>query len=813
MNIRDLVCIALLVGSVPSNAQQRHMKIWYDQPAPVEVTADMAAKGVKAVAPATKRQLKGSVWENYSLPLGNSSLGVTLLQAASVDRMVINEKSLWKGGPNTGSGPATYWHMNPNSARHLPEIRQAYLDGKDHKADSLTRIYFSGPQSEGDEKADTLHFGTFTPMGECFLQMALDENESRDFYRDLSIDDAVSHVSFTNGGVKYRRSYFVSYPDQVYVVRLEANKCGKQTFEWFYQPHPHAAGVWKVEQGALVYTAKLNNNGLEYAIRVKAVNKGGKVEYGDGRIKVKGADRVDLIFAAATSYVINKHPDFADPFTYYGQDPVEITRQRLANATQLGYKGLLDRHVVDYRGLYSRLSLSLNPDEKFLDMPTDKRIDAYRTGNADSYLETLYYQFGRYMVIASSRGATLPANLQGLWANDLRGPWNVDYHNNINIQMNYWPVCSANLSECFQPLVEYLQMIYEPGKRTAKAMYDARGWTANISTNIYGFTGPSMSGQMEWNLAAINGPWLATHLWEYYDYTRDIDYLRNTAYPLLAESARFVADYLWLQPNGRYTAAPSCSPEHGPIDRGATFANAVAAELLADVIKASEILGADAAERAEWQRIHDNIEPYCIGRYGQLMEWSKDIDDPNDNHRHTNHLFGVFPGNTISPVTTPALAEAAKVVLNHRGDVSTGWSMGWKINHWAHLLDGNRAYKLVQDLLRTGTLYNLWDTHPPFQIDGNFGGVSGINEMLVQSNLGYINLLAACPDAWKKGEVRGIRVKGNCVLDLSWDFSAARSVKVTLYPQSDGKLDVRFGEQSKVVDAKKSKVYKVEFSL
>ncbi|MDD6505800.1 MAG: glycoside hydrolase N-terminal domain-containing protein [Prevotellaceae bacterium] len=806
---------AVALGCMSVQAQD--LKIWYNSPVELTIPAAIGQappkidyKQGKAKKVTKERKMIGTVWENYCLPLGNSSLGASLLQSAAIDCIILNEKSLWKGGPASGSGAKTYWTMNPDSRKYLPIIRQAFAEGKDHVADSLTKVHFSGTFVDSSNK-DTLRFGTFTTMGEWYVRTGLDDAKSESFYRDLNLQDATSHVTVKNQGVTYRRSYFVSYPDQALVMRYEADKKGKQNLTWTYLPNPDAIGQWTVGKDELLYAAKLNNNQLPYAFRIKARANGGTVAYEAGKIVVKGATSVDFILTAATAYVINKQPDFTDPNTYYGQDPIRITADRMQAAAAKSYKTLYQNHVADYRKYFDRMSLAINPDKPFQDMPTDTRLDAYKEGADDPYLEALYYQFARYMTIAASRGATLPMNLQGIWSRGVKSAWNSDYHNNINLQMNYWPTCTANLMECFQPLVEYLQMVYEPGRLTAKAMYGGEGWTLNISTNPYGFTAPTKSPDMIWNLAAINGPWLATHLWEYYTFTLDKEWLRDIGYPLLKGSADFVCNYLWKQDNGLYTSAPSTSPEHGPVDKGVTFANAVAKELLMNTVAAAKVLNRDAQEVVRWTEIINHIEPYRIGRYGQLMEWSKDIDNPNDNHRHTNHLFGLYPGHTISLAETPKLAEAAKVVLEHRGDLSTGWSMGWKLNLWAHLHDGNRSYKLLRDLLSSGTNYNLWDTHPPFQIDGNLGGLAGITEMMIQSTEQEILLLPAIPDTWKQGTIKGVRARGNYTLDINWNMQSQPQVSVTVYAHANGTCKLRYKDKVQTFSTEKGKRYKFTF--
>ncbi|WP_368124720.1 glycosyl hydrolase family 95 catalytic domain-containing protein, partial [Bacteroides salyersiae] len=549
------------------------------------------------------------------------------------------------------------------------------------------------------------------------------------------------------------------------------------------------------------------NNGMKFAIRIKAITKGGTTTVEQDRLIVKDADEVVFLLTADTDYKMNFQPDFKDPKTYVGSDPEQTTRKTMEGAIRKGYDELYRAHEADYTSLFNRVKLQLNPEVTARNLPTNLRLANYRKGQADYRLEELYYQYGRYLLIACSRPGNMPANLQGMWHNNLNGPWRVDYHNNINIQMNYWPACSTNLGECTRPLVDFIRSLVKPGAETAKAYFNARGWTASISANIFGFTSPLSSEDMSWNFNPMAGPWLATHIWEYYDYTRDKEFLKSTGYDLLKSSAQFTVDYLWHKPDGTYTAAPSTSPEHGPVDEGTTFVHAVVREILLNAIEAGKVLGVDKKERKEWEYVLAHLAPYKIGRYGQLMEWSRDIDDPEDEHRHVNHLFGLHPGHTLSPVTTPELAQAARVVLEHRGDGATGWSMGWKLNQWARLQDGNHAYKLYGNLLKNGTLDNLWDTHAPFQIDGNFGGTAGITEMLLQSHMGFIQLLPALPDAWQDGSVSGICARGGFEVNLSWKDGKLAEAVVT--SEKGVPCTVRYEDKTLSFKTKKGSSYRI----
>ena len=753
-----------------------------------------------------------TAWESQSLPIGNGSLGANIIGSVDTERITFNEKTLWRGGPNTAKGAEYYWNVNKQSAHVLDEIRKAFTEGDQQKAEMLTRQNFNSEVPYEANREKPFRFGNFTIMGEFYVETGLDTLGISDYKRILSLDSALAVVQFKKNNVAYQRSYFISYPANVLVMRFSADRAGMQNLVFSYVPNSISQGSLSGDgDKGLVFSASLNNNGMKYVVRIQAETKGGTLSNAGCRLTVKGADEVVFYVTADTDYKMNFNPDFKDPKTYVGVDPAETTCQWINNAVMQGYTALFQQHYSDYAALFNRVRLNLNPSVKTSDIPTPQRLKNYRNGQPDYYLEELYYQFGRYLLIASSRAGNMPANLQGIWHNDVDGPWRVDYHNNINVQMNYWPACPTNLSECMLPLVDFIRTLVKPGEKTAQSYFGARGWTASISSNIFGFTTPLESQDMSWNFNPMAGPWLATHIWEYDDYTRDLNFLKETGYELIKSSADFAVDYLWHKPDGTYTAAPSTSPEHGPVDQGATFVHAVVREILLDAIEASKVLGVDKKKRKQWNDVLSKLVPYKIGRYGQLMEWSTDIDDPKDEHRHVNHLFGLHPGHTVSPVTTPELATAAKVVLLHRGDGATGWSMGWKLNQWARLQDGNHAYTLFGNLLKNGTMDNLWDTHPPFQIDGNFGGTAGVTEMLLQSHMGFIQLLSALPNAWKDGSISGICAKGNFEVDMIWENNQLK--EATVRSGAGGNCVIKYGDKMLSFKTIKGQSYQIKYDV
>ena len=758
-----------------------------------------------------------TVWEE-ALPIGNGRIGAMVYGNPLQEVYQLNEESIWSGYPQD-------WN-NPKAANALPQVREAVDRGDYAKASELWKANAQGPYT-----------ARYLPMANLMLDQ-LTRGEARNLYRELNISNALSTVTYEADGVKYRRTSFISYPDQVMVIKIAADRPqavslhirlnsllrytvqtkGEKTLILNGKAPAYVANR-DYDPHQVVYDDK---RGTQFKVQVELLPDGGHCEANDSALTVRNANEVVLLLSAVT--------DFGN-------------KKMTLKKCKRPYQELLQRHTDDHQQLFNRLQLSLGTENLQKEaLPTNERLKSFEQDPTDNGLTELYYQYGRYLLIASSRPGGLPANLQGIWNRHVQPPWGSNYTTNINTEMNHWPAEITNLPECFLPLSDFIGRLAVNGAQTAKVNYGInRGWLAHHNSDVWAQTAPTggydsdPKGAPRWSCWPMAGVWLCQHLWEHYAFGGDKKYLSKTAYPLMKGAAEFLLQWLQKDPEtGYWITNPSTSPENrfryidkegkkqnGEISRSSGMDLGLAWDLLTNCIEASTVLDTDKAFRQQCMDVRANLQPFRIGSKGQLLEWDKEFEETDPNHRHVSHLFALHPGRQIIPEQQPELAAACQRTLEIRGDGGTGWAMAWKINFWARLRDGNHAFGMLKNGLRYvdatqvsvrggGTYANLFDAHPPFQIDGNFGGTAGITEMLLQSHAGYIHLLPALPDNWQSGSIKGVRARGGFTIDMEWKESRITRLSVTSHSGGTCRIREATSPHEEVIETEKGKTYQVK---